>query len=219
MTKVCTLLLLSLSGALCQTRTEELEEARSEHRKQLAPETNNRVEELLRRLKDDKIFERANYGYNGLGAKVGGLVTGGGFAFGPQYLRDDLKDGAVVIRAAAQITFQNYQKAEGQLLLPRLLKQKAAFDLRAGYRNYPGINYYGPGPDSPKVRTNYRLENSSIDGTFGVFPFRFVRVGGGLGLLSVNVGRGTDDRFISNEGKSTTASYRRHFSVRAGSRS
>lgn len=191
-----------LFSAVCgpgQTRTEELERQRSEHRKQLAPEMNSSAENFLRRLKDDKVLERINYGYNGLGAKLGGLVTGSGFAGGPQYLRDDLKDGAVSVRASAQISFKNYQKAEAQLLLPKLLDEKLSFDLRATRRNYPGINYYGPGPDSVKMRTNYRLEDTSLDGALSVSPLRFVKLGGAAGFLAVNVGPGTDDRYISSE--------------------
>jgi outer membrane protein assembly factor BamA len=188
--------MLPLHG-LCQTRTAELEQLRTQHQQQLAPERNSAAEEFLRRLKDDKILERINYGYNGLGARLGGLVTGGGFAFGPQYLRNDLLDGALVVGAAAQISVKNYQKAHVQVLLPRLLDGKALFEVRSTHRNYPGINYYGPGPDSAKVRTNYRLEDTSIDGTFGVTPFRGVRLGGGAGFLAVNVGPGNDRRFSS----------------------
>src|SRR5262245_28343295 len=93
-------LLIVLTSVLAfgQTRTEQLERERSEHQKELAPEKNSRIEEILRRLRDEKVLERINYGYNGISAKVGGLVTGGGFAFGPQYFRGDLKDGALVVR-------------------------------------------------------------------------------------------------------------------------
>jgi outer membrane protein assembly factor BamA len=191
--------LLLPCSVLCQTRADELTQQRSAYQKDLAPEKVSRVEEFLRRVRDDKFLERLNYGYNGLSASIGGLVSGGGFAVGPQYLRDDLKDGSLVIRAAAHISFKNYQKAEAGLLLPKLLGGKAAFELRSTYRNYPGINYYGPGPDSPKVRTNYRLEDTALDGAFTLSPSRFVKAGGAVGFLAVNVGAGTDSRFVSSE--------------------
>ena len=191
--------------ALGQTRAEELERERAEYQKHLAPEKNTRIEELLRRVRDNKLLERSNYGYNGLGVKIGGLVNGSGFAVGPQYLRDDLRDGAVVIRAAAQISFKNYQRADAQILLPKLLGGRAFFDLRATRRNYPGINYYGPGPDSRRVRTNYRLEDTAFDGAVGVSPVRFVTLGGAAGLLSMNVGPGTDSRFVSSDAVFTPA--------------
>ncbi len=193
------LLLLSPPG-LGQTRTEQIEQQRSEHQKLLAPEKNTSAEQFLLHLKDDKILERINYGYNGLRAKVGGLVTGGGFAIGPEYFREDLAKGLVVFRTSAQISFKNYQKAEVQLTLPKLLGGKVFLDTHATHRNYPGINYYGPGPDSTKNgRANYRLEDTALDAALGVSPTRFVKFGGAAGFLAVNVGPGTDDRFASAE--------------------
>jgi outer membrane protein assembly factor BamA len=183
-----------------QTRTEELEEQRSEHQKQLAPEKNTTAEQFLVRFKDDKILERISYGYNGLRAKVGGLVTGGGFALGPEYFREDLRGGSVVVRAGAQISFKNYEKGEAQLTLPKLLGGKVFLDTHATHRNYPGINYYGPGPDSSKDgRANYRLEDTAFDAALGVSPVRSIKLGGAVGFLAVNVGPGTDERFASAE--------------------
>ena len=193
-------LLLLSPPALGQTRTKELEDQRSEHQKQLAPEKNTGTEQFLLRLKDGKILERINYGYNGLRAKIGGMVTGGGFAIGPEYFREDLARGSVVVRTGAQISFKNYQKGEAQLTLPKLLGGKAFFDTHATHRNYPGINYYGPGPDSTETgRANYRLEDTSIDSAFGFAPARFIKFGGAAGFLAVNVGPGKDSRFASAE--------------------
>lgn len=194
-----TLCLLSSIAAFTQTRTAELLRLREEYQRQLAPERSTSAEELFRRVKDDKILERINYGYNGFGAKVGGLVTGGGFAVGPQYLRDDLKNGALVVRASAQASIREYYRVDGQLLLPKLMSGRTSFDLRASHRNYPGIPYYGPGPDSQKVRTNYRLEDSALDAALGFSPLPFLRVGGAAGVLAVNVGSGTDRRFVSTD--------------------
>lgn len=194
-----TVLALTACIAVGQTRTDVLEQQRLIHDRELTPEKNSAAEDFLRKLKEEKILERVNYGYNGLGAKVGGLITGGGFAIGPQYVRDDLSDGAVQVRASAQISFQNYRKLNAQVAFPRLLHGKAFADARATYRDYPGINYYGPGPDSAKVRANYKLEDTAVDGTAGVAPLRFVRLGGGVGFLAVNTGPGTDSRYSSIE--------------------
>ncbi|MCI0627667.1 MAG: BamA/TamA family outer membrane protein, partial [Acidobacteria bacterium] len=77
---------------------------------------------------------------------------------------------------------------------------KVFLDTHATHRNYPGINYYGPGPDSTKNgRANYRLEDTALDAALGVSPTRFVKFGGAAGFLAVNVGPGTDDRFASAE--------------------
>jgi outer membrane protein assembly factor BamA len=191
-------LLISFQS-FAQTRTEELTQQREELMKKLTPEKNSRAEDLLRRLKDERILQRTNYGYRGFGLKMGGLVTGGGFAIGPSFFRDDLKDGNIAVQASAQISFKNYSKATAKFSLPRLLSGRAFTDVSVTHRNYPGIQYYGPGPDSPKMRTNYRLEDTSADATAGISPFRFVRLGGGVGFLAVNVGPGRDSRFASTD--------------------
>ena len=196
------LLLLTLCVPFCayaETRADELARLRSAYQREIAPERSGGMEEFLRRMKDDRILERINYGYNGLSAKVGGLVTGGGFAFGPQYFRNDLLNGGLVVRAAAQISLRNYQKVEGQMVVPRNLGRATSFDLRATHRNYPGIAYYGPGPDSAKTRTNYRLEDTAFDAALSVSPLRRVAVGAAAGVLAVNVGPGTDKRYVSSE--------------------
>jgi len=197
MKKTLTLLQFLPLLVYCQTREDELNQQRFEYEKRLAPEKLSKTEEALRRVKDEGLLSRTNYGYKGLGVKLGGLVTGGGFAIGPSYFRDDLKNGSIAVQAAAQISFKNYRKAEARFMLPKLANGLMFFDAHAITRNYPGINYYGPGPDSKKVRANYRLEDTSFDATAGVTPFRFVRVGGGGGLLNVNVGPGKDSRFAS----------------------
>src|SRR5689334_1439000 len=103
------LLVLLPTIAMGQSRTEELMEQRREHQKHLSPEKNSKIEELLRKIKDEHLLERLTYGYNGISAKLGGLVTGGGFAFGPQYNRNDIMDGSIAVHASAQISTRNYQ--------------------------------------------------------------------------------------------------------------
>ena len=82
------LLLFSPPG-LGQTRTKELEGQRSEHQKQLAREKNTATEQFLLRLKDGKILEHQLRPQRSAG-ESGRLVTGGGFALGPEYFREDL---------------------------------------------------------------------------------------------------------------------------------
>ena len=57
--------------SFAQTRTEELIQQREELMKKLTPEKNSRAEDLLRRLKDERILQRSNYGYRGFGLKMG----------------------------------------------------------------------------------------------------------------------------------------------------
>jgi len=180
------------------SRTEEIEAARLQKAEQLQPEEASRTERALLYFREHKILERFTAGVAGFRAKLGGLVTGGGFAVGPEYLRRDLAEGNLIFRTAAQASIREYQRYDLQLTAPHLVQDKLFFDLFSVHHNYPGINYYGPGPDSKKSgRTDFRLEDTAIDVTTGLQPLRHLRLGLSGGYLFVNVGPGTDSRFAS----------------------
>jgi outer membrane protein assembly factor BamA len=180
------------------TRAGQIQQAREEKARNLAPDEVSGTERALRRLKEEKILERIAAGYNGFRLKIGNMATGGGFAIGPEYYREELFDGNLMARGAAQISTRAYQKLETQWTLPRLADNRAWIDFYAAHRNYNSINYYGPGPDSEKTaRSNYRLEDTYADAVVGVRPARWFNVGGSAGYLWMNVGPGKDNRFAS----------------------
>jgi outer membrane protein assembly factor BamA len=85
-----------------------------------------------------------------------------------------------------------------ELALPRLANDRAFLTLQSTHRNFPQMAYYGPGPDSLKTgRSNYRLEDTRAGFRAGVRPFSHLRLGVTGSLLKVNVGPGTDKRYIS----------------------
>ncbi|MGE0405890.1 MAG: hypothetical protein AB7O65_06295, partial [Candidatus Korobacteraceae bacterium] len=182
------------------TRAEEIEQAREAKQAQLHPDEPSKLETRLRDIKDQRWLERITAGYNGFRAKIGNMVTGGGFALGPEYLREDLIDGTMMLRASAQGTTRRYVKLEAETGFRNLLNDSLTVNFLASHRNYGGLNYYGPGPNSTvSGRSNYRLEDTSAD-VFGAFhPGRFVKLGASTGGLWVNVGPGTDGRLPSSE--------------------
>lgn len=181
-----------------ETRTAQIEQARQTKAASLKPDEVSRGELLLRRFKDEKYMERFSQGFNGLRAKLGNMVTGGGFAVGPEYFRGDLLRGKLKFRTAGQISSRGYYKFDNQWTLPELAGGRIELDFYTVHHNYSGINYYGPGPDSTKGgRANYRLEDTSTEAT-GIFrPMKGIAVGGTYGALWANVGPGRDARFIS----------------------
>lgn len=192
--------LLSKLSAQVNSRADEIDQARRRKAEHLEPEVASRTERALRYMKDHKVLERISAGVAGFRVKLGGLVTGGGFALGPEYLRRDLAEGEVVVRASAQSSFKSYRQFEGQLTFPGFARDKLFFDLYAVHHDYPGLNYYGPGPDSRLTsRTNFRIIDNAVDGTFGLRPVRPLRFGVSGGYLHVNVGPGRDRRFPSIE--------------------
>jgi len=180
------------------SRSATIEQERDRKAATLKPETVTQAEGALRQFKDQKYLERFSEGFNGLHAKIGNMVTGGGFAIGPEYSREDLFRGHVKFRTAAQLSTRGYYKLDQQWTLPNVARTKWTLDFYAAHHNYSGINYYGPGPDSTKGgRANYRLEDTTTEAQAIYQPVRGLQMGGTFGGLLVNVGPGRDRRFIS----------------------
>ena len=196
------LLLFAATPLVAQynSRAEQIQAEREKKARELTPETASKTERTLVEIRERRILEKITYGIGGLRARIGGLVTGSGFALGPEYFRDDLADGNILFRATTQFSTRQYQLYEVEFSLPRLANNHAFATLLATHRNFPQMPYYGPGPDSAKTgRSNYRLEDNKFGFRTGVRPIRPLSLGVSGSLLQVNVGPGTDRRFISTE--------------------
>jgi hypothetical protein len=182
------------------TRQEQMEQVRKEEGGKYGDDELSRVERGLIWMNDHKVQERLTRGIGGVRIIFGNLITGSGFALGPEYYRDDLKDGAVVFRTSVSGSLRKYIMAEAVLEFPRLLSRKAYATTGTRWFNYPGVNYYGPGPDSKKTgRTGYRLEEAMYGFGFGYQPVPGARLGVTGGYLKVNVGPGADSRYASTD--------------------
>ncbi len=187
------------------TRAAQIEAEREEKSRHLEPETVDEWEARLRAIKEKKIIERFTYGLYGFRAKLGGAATGQGFAIGPEWIRRDLFDGAAVLLANYQVTFGGSSRGELAFELPRTPRHW--YWGRAGlYRkNYTQVDYYGPGAGSVKTgRSNYRYEDFSVDGVFGV-RLGGLEVGPSAGVVWVNIGPGQSDDVASMDRVYTAA--------------
>lgn len=201
---------LAIAG-LCawgaDSRTAQIEAERQAKASLVSPEQSGRLARVLLRIREDKLLERFTAGIAGFRLKLGGLVSGSGFAMGPEYLRRDLAGGEIVVRGSARASTKYYQLYDLQFTVPSFASDLLFLDLYAVHRNYPRIDYYGSGPNSYKTgRSDFRLEDTSYTSRFGVRPFSHARIGGLFGYLQVNTGPGDDPRFISTEQIFTPAS-------------
>jgi hypothetical protein len=182
------------------TRKDRLDQLRKEEGGKYGDDEVTRVERGLLWMNDHKVQERLTRGIGGVRIVLGNLITGSGFGLGPEYYRDDLRDGAVQFNVAVRASTRKYILAEAKLEFPRLLARKAYAGIGTRWRNYPGVNYYGPGPDSRKSgRTGYRLEDALHEFGFGYQPVRGAKLGVTGGYLQVNVGPGSDSRYVSTD--------------------
>lgn len=197
---VVALLLCPVLYSQVNSRVAEIEAARDAKAEELEPEELTKVEDRMLWIKESKVLERFAAGVYGLRVKLGGMATGEGFALGPEYLRQDLARGKIIVRGAAQVSAKRSVKIDAQLLAPSFSNGRFFTDLYAVRHNYGGLHYHGPGPDSEKTgRSNFRYEDAAFDGLLGVNLGRYLKLGGTAGHLRVNVGPGRDERFASAE--------------------
>jgi hypothetical protein len=198
-----TLVMLAVSAASHAQTTSRIDEVLAEREQKaasLAPENPSNVERRLDWVKDAAVLERLTGGVGGFRLKLGGLVTGSGFAAGPEYSRDGLFGGRFNLRTAAQASMRGYQKQDFQVSMPRFFSDRLSLDFYAVHHNYPGLNYYGPGPRSNKEgRSDFRLEDTAVDLTINARVVSKLNAGASAGYLLNNIGAGTDNRFISSE--------------------
>ena len=154
----------------------------------------------MRDIKDQRVLERITAGYNGFRVKLGGMVTGAGFGFGPEYFREDLLNGAMSVRASAQISTRGYTKLGFETGFRSLARNKLSLDFVAFRRDYKNLNYYGPGPNSElSGRSVYRLEDTAADILAVLHPTRMIKLGASTGGLWVNVATGSDEHLAKAE--------------------
>lgn len=179
------------------TRAAEIELKREQKAANLQPEEQSRIEHDLDVFENDRIIQRIFGGASGLRLHLGGLITGSGLALGPEYDKP-LLDHSVEFRASVRASLSKYYLMESELSMPKLASNHYFLDLYAVHFDYPSIDYYGPGPDSHKTgRSDYRLENTSIQAMTGIKPWRHLRLGGLARYLLVNVGPGVEHEFAS----------------------
>lgn len=192
-----------MSSAVAQqpgSRAEQIQQERAATLAAPIKTDTDAVEQTIKWANDHGILTLFTRGWKGFTPTLGGMVNGSGFAAGLQFLRADLRDGNFVIRSSARISTKQYQLFDVEVGLPRLAMDRAYLDVYFRRRNYPQIQYYGPGPFSRKTgRSDYRLEDTTYDFSTGLKPHRRLRLGVTGGYLQMNVGPGTSREFISSE--------------------
>jgi outer membrane protein assembly factor BamA len=196
------LVLATLGGAKAETpsRIAEILAERAEKTRQLQPESPSKTERRLDWLRDSTFLN--NFGDLGGGARVkmGGLVTGSGFAVGPEFTREGLFDGKLDFRTSAQVSMGGYQKQDIEASFPGFLHRRVKLDFYGVHHNYPGLNYYGSGAESNREgRSNYRLEDTAFDASLSFRIAPRLTAGATAGYLFNNIGPGTNRRFVSAE--------------------
>ena len=182
------------------SRIAEILAERAEKSRNLQPEDPSKLERRLDWLRDSSLFKNFGELPPGLRVQLGGLVTGSGFAAGPEYSRAGLFGGKMDFRTSAQVSLSGYQKQDVEVTLPAFLTDRLTVAVYGVHHNYPGLNYYGSGPESQRTgRSNFRLEDTAFDASMSLRILPKLTAGVTTGYLMNNIGPGTDTRFISSD--------------------
>ena len=189
-----------LAYAQAQTRAAEIEAARSQKELNLKPQADPKWQTRIDRVEQSVPYRLLGGNLNGFGISFGNVVPGSGFAAGVQYKRSDLWGERLTASVAARATINKSYISQLDLSLPRLFQGRAFVDFNATHRNIGAMPYYGVGPDSAKTgRSNYRLEDTTVEVRPGVRIFKGLRAAAIGSYLAVNAGPGESSRFISTE--------------------
>jgi outer membrane protein assembly factor BamA len=193
---------MAATPAMAQTDSRAAEIAAQQEQKatEAHPDQPNRIEKAMLWFRDQDPLARFSAGFAGFRPKIGGLGPGTGFGIGPEYNRTGLLGGLLNFRTAAQASFRGDRKFDLELSAPRIGQGRYFADFYAVHHDYPQMAFYGSGPDSNKSgRSNFRLEDTALDATFGIRPVKHLTVGTSAGYVFNNIGHGTDSRYASAE--------------------
>ncbi len=185
--------------AQADSRQAEIAAQQDQKAAQVQPAHPGRIERAMIQFREKDLLGRFSNGFGGFHPSLGGLATGNGFGLGTEY-RSGLAGGLLTFRSGAHASFRGARKFDMELAAPKISRGRFFAQFDAVRHDYPQMSYYGSGPDSQKTgRTDFRLEDTAADVTFGIRPARHLAIGSSAGYLFNNIGPGTDQRYASAE--------------------
>ncbi|MFN7993211.1 MAG: BamA/TamA family outer membrane protein [Bryobacteraceae bacterium] len=177
-----------------ETRAGQIESGRAIKAHTLEPEEPLKGERIVKRIIDNPFVKTITNEQSGFGLKLGGLITGSGMAAGPQYARHDLAKDTITFRAWASISTSKFWLARAELNMPHLAGNWLFAEFSATHRDFPSIDYFGPGAHSdPRTETTFSIRDNWLAGRAGVHFLSKFRLGGIGRFLDENAGPGGGD--------------------------
>jgi outer membrane protein assembly factor BamA len=196
---VSLVLLWAHHQAQAQSRTDEIESARTAKEANLTPESQPRVEQDIERVENSFAYRLFTGQLGGFGLGTGTIVPGSSVAFGPRFQKR-FWDGKLLLRLEARGSINQSYLGRMELGLSHLWNDRAFVTFTSQHRDISEMPYYGPGPNSRKTgRSDYRLEDTSVELHPGVHIFKGLTASAIGSYLADNVGPGHSTRYISTE--------------------
>jgi hypothetical protein len=163
------------------------------------------MESGLNWLDDSHALQKLRVGWHGLHPVLGGFPSGSGQAFGIEWRKlgigarypDDQTPNRFDITATAAATLRGYSLLKTELAMRNIGGSRFNFSVAGGHERNTQEDIYGLGMDTAvEDRTNYLAETGGAAGFVWWQLPDWLSVGAGAAWLQMNVGEGTDSRFL-----------------------
>jgi hypothetical protein len=115
--------------------------------------------------------------------ELSNMITGSGWiSAGPGY-RHWLWDEKAFYDASAAVSWHTYTMAQTRFEAPDLTKAHIRLGVQAMYQDQTQINYFGIGPNSPDLQSQYQLKSTDTVGYASIEPFTYWTISGEAGYL------------------------------------
>ncbi|HEX7794464.1 MAG TPA: BamA/TamA family outer membrane protein [Vicinamibacterales bacterium] len=120
---------------------------------------------------------------SGFYVELSNMITGSGWiSAGPGYRRWVMNDKAFY-DASAAVSWHLYTMAQTRFEAPDLGSHHLQLGVQAMYQDQTQINFFGIGPNSPDLKTQYRLKSTDTVGYASIQPWTYWTLSGEAGYL------------------------------------
>ncbi len=167
-------------GAIGQdSRIDRIAAQQEEKSKKLQADLPDKVEQFITRMQKSGWLLSANP--NGFYPYFDSVYSGGGLTLGAGYRHFYGDYSFAEVRGL--YSFQNYKRIEFQTVSTGYASGRLGFDMKTGWMDATKIPYYGLGAKTTQDQeTNFRLQETYLDGGATVKPFSWLHLRGGTGL-------------------------------------
>jgi surface antigen Omp85-like protein len=184
--------ILLAAGAQAQTppdsRTKQIEQEQAQKAKKAAPARPNFLERTFLDIEEHGGFLAPRP----ISVAFGGIKAGSGIALG--LASGHLFPSGDVFEVRAVGSIRKYWLVQAAAASRDLAEGRLKFSGRLRLQDAPQVAFYGIGPSTPKVRSDYDERKGEISGQAVAQPVRFVRLIGGLEYAQYTIGSGTSRR-------------------------
>jgi len=187
-------------GEPVELRAAQIESARTDKETNLRPEAEPKLQHDLKWLRSTSPYKLLTKQFHGIGLGIGQSGAGAGFAIGPQYSRSGLLSGKLGLKINARGSPNRSYYGGANVSLRDLWGGHVLLDFEAARRSITETPYYGSGSGSQKSgRSDYRLEDTTVELRPTFVPVRHVRAGLAGAYVKTDIGPGHSSVYISTE--------------------